>query len=195
MSNIQSVAKYLQLDTQYLIDLMSEDDTGGRDTGQWIGMSVHAVEGQLLYALVRHFKPKHVLEIGMAQGCGTTHILRALAKNGTGKMTSVDIDFEAGSGIPDELRHLHTFILGDSRYVKLPKADFVFEDADHLYEPTLATLTRVLELKPRVLVSHDLLSHQTYGDEFGVMRAWNTLFGDDFIVYDRAFTGIGVKVF
>jgi predicted O-methyltransferase YrrM len=199
MSNATDLlSNLLNVTPQYIADLLNEDTVGGRDTGQWIGMSVHDIEGRILYALVRHFKPRHVLEIGMAQGCGTTHILRALEKNGVGKLTSIDIDPQAGSGIPDELRHLHTFIVGDSRSAEFPKneVDFVFEDGDHSYSVTLETLNRVLkEIAPRVLVSHDLLSHITYGDEFGVFKVWMELFGNEFALFNDAFTGLGVKVF
>lgn len=175
---------------------LEEDHLGGRDTGQWSGMSVHEMEGRVIYALVRHYKPKTVLEIGTADGCGATHILQALEDNGSGKLISLDLVEGSGAGIPQRLRKRWELRIGNSLDAPLPKADFVFEDGAHEYEIALPTTKRILaEVKPKVLVAHDLLSHLTYGGAFGVMRAWDELFATDYSVLDVAFTGLGVKVF
>jgi len=178
------------------IDYLESDHLGGRDTGQWSGMSVHEMEGRIIYALVRAYKPKTVLEIGTADGCGATHILQALEHNGSGKLISLDLAQGSGAGIPEHLRHRWTLQIGNSLDAPLPKADFVFEDGAHEYEICLPTTKRILaEVKPKVLCAHDLLSHLTYGGAFGVGKAWSELFGNEMAVLEVAFTGLGVKVF
>lgn len=178
---------------------MNEDVVGGRDTGHWIGMSVHEAEGKALYALVRHYKPTLCVEIGTAQGCGATHILAALEANGgDGELISYDIDSNAGWGIPSNLKHRHTMVIEDALTAALPKADFVFEDGEHGYDFNMTVLDAILDqCNPKVLVSHDLLSHKYYGDGFAVLRAWQDTFEGytEADVIELAFTGIAVKVF
>lgn len=177
---------------------MQEDTIGGRDTGQWIGMSVHEAEGQALYALVRHFKPTVCVEIGTSEGCGATHILAALEANGgDGELISYDIDSSAGSKIPPHLKHRHTMVIADALTANLPKADFVFEDGEHSYAFTMQALRVVLEqCQPKVLVSHDLLAHKHYNG-FGVSLAWQDTFEgySEHDVIELAFTGMALKVF
>jgi predicted O-methyltransferase YrrM len=192
----QKLANITGGDSATFLQYMSEDNAGGRDTGQWSGMSIHEMEGRIIYALVRHYKPKTVLEIGTADGCGATHILSALEANNKGTLLSLDIDANAGAKIPDRLRHRWTLQVGDSLDAPLTKADFVFEDGAHEYEYCFPTTNRILkEVKPKVLIAHDLLSHKAYGDSFGVMKTWNELFGDNKHIVEVAFTGLGVKVF
>ena len=174
---------------------MDEDVVGGRDTGQWIGMSVHADEGKALYALVRHYKPLLCVEIGTSEGCGATHILAALEANGEGELISYDIDPSAGSKIPLNLAHRHTMVIADALHAELPRADFVFEDGEHSYEFNMTVLDKIMrECQPRVLVSHDLLSHKHYSG-FGVLQAWEHFFGfQESDVVELAFTGLAVHI-
>lgn len=179
------------LDPAQLIAFAAEDNIGGRDTGNWRGNSIFADEGKLLYALVRALKPEMCLEIGTAQGCGATHILAALSKNKYGQLTSIDVDATVGDGIPAELRKRWTFVHEDGLTAALPAADVVFEDGAHDYNFTTAMLRRIQALHPRVIVSHDALSHLAYGDAFQVLHAWQDVFGNVRTVQiDHAFTGL-----
>jgi predicted O-methyltransferase YrrM len=63
--------------------------------------SVYPVEGALLYGLVRGLRPATVVETGTASGISTTYLLAALARNDTGRLVSIDLPFERGTG--DEL--------------------------------------------------------------------------------------------
>lgn len=112
--------------------------------------SVNALEGALLYGLVRVLRPATVVETGTASGISTTYLLAALERNGAGRLTSIDLPFEAGVGlevrpiipgtaidlydsspvpegkesgwaVPDELRGRWELRLGDSRTL-LPDA-------------------------------------------------------------------------
>lgn len=48
------------------------------------------------YALVRALKPEHVVETGTDKGLGTLVFQKALAMNGTGRVTTIDINPTAG---------------------------------------------------------------------------------------------------
>jgi len=43
-----------------------------------------------LYALVRHLRPRHVVEIGVSSGVSSAYLLQALERNGKGTLHSVD---------------------------------------------------------------------------------------------------------
>lgn len=181
-----------------LIAYAAEDSIGGRDrtdNGWWPAMSVHEAEGKVLYALVRALRPKTVVEVGVASGGTTTHLLTALAANGSGHLYSYDIEPLAGAKVPDHLRDRWTFIVGDALAVDLPeRADFIFEDGEHTYEFTRNMLTRLKTLGPRVLVSHDYFSHEVYPG-FGVKQGFDEVLPGAFGVKpDNAFTGLGVWV-
>lgn len=188
---LTEIARAGSLDPAELIAYAAEDTIGGRDTGDWIGMSIFRDEGRVLYALVRALKPESVLEIGTAQGCGTTHILAALAKNKSGHCTSIDIDGNAGYGIPDALKKQWTFVHEDALTASLPDASVVFEDGSHSYNFTTNILRRLTPLHPRVIVAHDMYSHETYGDAFQVLNAWRDVMGVvTGVKIDHAFTGL-----
>lgn len=189
---LTEIARAGDLDPVELIAYAAEDTIGGRDTGDWIGMSIFRDEGRVLYALVRALKPEHVLEIGTAQGCGTTHILAALNKNKAGHCTSIDIDASAGFGIPDALKKRWTFINEDALTAELPDASVVFEDGEHGYSFTAHMLTRIQAMHPRVIVAHDMYSHEAYGEAFQVLNAWRDVMGVvTGVKIDHAFTGLG----
>ena len=107
--------------------------------------SVYPIEGALLYGLVRALRPATVVETGTANGISTTYLLAALARNETGRLVSIDLPFERGTGaellrsivpgasiepenssplppgknpgwaIPDELRERWELRIGDAR--------------------------------------------------------------------------------
>jgi predicted O-methyltransferase YrrM len=107
--------------------------------------SIDAVEGALLYGLVRGSRPAIVVETGTASGISTMYLLAALARNETGRLVSIDLPFERGTGeellrplvrgasiepenssplppgkdpgwaIPDELRERWELRIGDAR--------------------------------------------------------------------------------
>ena len=55
------------------------------------------------YAVVRHVRPAVVVETGIHDGLGSTVLLRALDRNGTGRLISFDIREGVGSLVPDDL--------------------------------------------------------------------------------------------
>ena len=119
-----------------------------------------AFERILIYVLIRHLKPKVVLETGVYYGGNSAFALLALAQNGDGKMVSVDYPdseirhkgdgswrhsmvgdselydptLRPGFMVPLHLRKNWELIEGDSLMV-IPKLnetfDFYIHDSDH----------------------------------------------------------------
>ncbi len=118
----------------------------------------------MLYFLVRLLRPNKVLETGVKFGFSTTFILEALARNGAGKLTSIDqrnmtyrvqdpnqasvcyVDdsipsgFETGCLVPEELRKNWSLVTGRTQEClpcvldKLGTVDLFFRDSEHTYE-------------------------------------------------------------
>lgn len=192
---LTQIAVDANLNADDLIRFAAEDNVGGRDTGHWSGMSTFADEGKVLYALIRALRPEHVVEVGVASGGTSTHILSALHANDFGALWSVDVEANCGLNIPEDLRGRWTFVVGDALTVDLPeRADFIFEDGEHSYAFTFNILTRLKALNPRILLSHDYYTHLTYGDAFQVQRAFADVLGDKGVLIDGAFTGLGYWV-
>jgi len=104
-----------------------------------------------LYAVVRVFRPRVVVETGVASGMSSSHILRALAVNGRGELYSIDLpNVQQGSTlprgrrtgwlVPPALRCRWRLQLGDSRkllpelFPRLGGVDLFLHDSDHSYE-------------------------------------------------------------
>jgi predicted O-methyltransferase YrrM len=121
-----------------------------------------ALKEIVLYLLVRRYRPKALVETGVAQGISSTFILRALADNGEGRLISIDLpnynpegfryadakgtidhtyvkkDLGVGWIVPKPLRERWDLRLGASS-AELPKLgdaklDFFFHDSEHSYE-------------------------------------------------------------
>jgi len=108
---------------------------------------INPAAGALLYALVRGVRPEVIVETGTASGISSTYILAALARNGAGRLVSIDLPFvqtggeellspvvpgsaidandssplppgkEPGWAIPLDLRDRWELHLGDARYL------------------------------------------------------------------------------
>ena len=207
---LRELATALNLDADHLVIYATEDNIGGRDTLQgryalpgavtdFSGMSVFAAEGKILYALVRALKPDTVVEIGVDAGCSSYHILAAMETNQRGHLHSVDIATEGiGREVPERLRHRWTLQTGvDGLTASLPgNADICFEDANHLYQPTVDTLTRLKSLNPRLMLSHDAVTHLTYGEGgFQVLPAFRDVLGTDrYVLPDGSIAGLAYWV-
>lgn len=105
----------------------------------------------LLYALVRKFRPKRVIETGVAQGVSSYCILAALHRNGNGgRLVSIDLPNydatyvgsikEAGWLVPDKFRGDWDILIGRSSEI-LPRVagqiDLFYHDSLHNYETML----------------------------------------------------------
>jgi hypothetical protein len=113
------------------------------------------------WCLVRHLKPGHVVETGVARGFTTQMILEALQRNGTGHLYSIDfppplrtdLHDQIGVAVRGDLRHRWSYIKGSSRR--------------HL--PRLLS-----ELRQIDLFIHDS-AHSEYNTKFELVRAWSAL--------------------
>lgn len=192
---LRQIAAAAGLNADELVGYANEDAVGGRDTGAWAGMSTFEAEGQVLYALIRALKPTQVVEVGVDSGGTSTHILTALDRNDDGQLYSVDINPEVGAKVPAGLRNRWTLRIEDALTVDLPdRADVIFEDGSHELVFTREILTRLKALNPRVILSHDYYTHETYGG-FYVKEAFDAVLPGGFgVKIDGAFTGLGVWV-
>jgi len=178
-SVLRSLAPQLDLDANELIAYAEEDDIGGWDFGKgdWEIGSIFGDEGQILYALIRALRPETVVEVGVAYGCSSKHILTALTKNRKGKLISVDPEPMADESRFTEAQLKRWEIIEESIFkATLPKsADVVFEDGTHKLDFTIPALKRLMKLSPRILLSHDL-EHYIVGED--MRKAWDDVIGD-----------------
>jgi hypothetical protein len=179
------ICPQLGLDVDDCLAYADEDVIGGFNMDvnerRWPTGSLWEVEGKVLYALVRAMKPRNVLEIGTWVGCSATHILEALAVNGKGKLTSIDVNGGAGSQIPLSLRKKWSLLEGQAQDVisnnALPHVDLVYEDGPHDLAGTQAILEAVRDnLTPKLVISHDGM-HFLVGNE--IRTAYYNTFGEN----------------
>lgn len=133
---ITKLANDYQLDEKELLAYVAEDTIGGhhevKALSKWPVGSMWEVEAQVIYALIRAVKPNHVLEFGRNAGCSTTHIVAALHKNGSGRLTSVDIGDKIK--LSSKYRVIVNQVEADLyayKWPSRPKVDFVVEDLLH----------------------------------------------------------------
>jgi hypothetical protein len=105
----------------------------------------------LLYHIIRWFKPRIVVETGVANGVTSTFILSAMDANNEGKLYSIDwpgdkdVTFipkgkKTGWMVPDSLRTRWTLEIGRSEDKLVPileglrEMDIFLHDSDHSYE-------------------------------------------------------------
>lgn len=159
--NITEIEKYL-----------SESKYSGYPTEP--GGSVWEQEGKSIFALIRHFKPKRILEIGNFKGVSSNHILQAVELNGFGEVTLVDIrevlDYEKihntkfNRVIDDSLK----FVDKEIDY------DFIVLDGCHEYEHVKKELKSIYKNnKPNTyyIWAHDYFVPQR--TDVDVKRAWD----------------------
>jgi predicted O-methyltransferase YrrM len=126
---------------------------------------------RIVWCAARHLRPERVIETGVARGITSRMILRALERNGSGRLWSIDLPFlrtswydETAAAVPDSLRSRWTYVRGSSRrrlpglLAELGPLDLFVHDSAH----TEANMrfefqTAWSALRPGgVLVSHDV---------------------------------------
>jgi len=128
-------------------------------------------EKMLLYALVRHTRPHHVVEIGVSRGHSLCWIAQALRDNGFGKVTGIDnwtMQHGGGAGGPHpvqarlkelKLTNVANIVTSDSKawLAKAPNnsAEIVWVDGAHDYESALADIHGALRVASALVLVHD----------------------------------------
>lgn len=153
-----TLAAHLQIDSDQLLAYMREGEAlpiGGYHyydsenhsqvaypidgLNHWPSGSIFAVEGVVLYALIRYFKFERIAELGGFWGCSATWMAAATrANDGRGGVFSVDsgaLGAQHGAMIPDDLWGFRALIASDGENWLNDQPDqslhLVFEDADH----------------------------------------------------------------
>lgn len=158
-----------------------------------------------LYAIVRHIRPRIVVETGVGElGLSTAFILKGLEQNGLGHLYSIDPDrffsvygFHVGQAIPTGLMRRHSLIVGTSRAVlpavihDVENVDFFFHDGGHTYSNMLDEFRVVWPaLNCTGVLAADDVTHSALDD---LMR---DVSGDAvFTNYDRSTFAVARKAF
>lgn len=135
------------------------------------------------YALVRHFRPRRVVETGVHHSLGALVLCAALRKNEQdghgGSYLGTDIDPEAGSMLTGPYSELGEIRFGDSLETLVKQTepiDFFINDSDHSHEYEKEEYQAIEKLlSPRALV----LGDNSHGSES--LREWSRICGRPFV--------------
>jgi predicted O-methyltransferase YrrM len=86
------------------------------------------------YAFVRALRPTHVVETGTDKGLGSCVLAAALLRNGSGRLTTIDLNPEAGYLIRGPYQEVATMRIGDSLAVLRDlgrPVELFLHDSDH----------------------------------------------------------------
>lgn len=97
------------LNEQVIRETLRADRRGLADT------QVHVGRRAGWYALVRALKPQHVVETGTDKGLGTLVLAAGILRNGEGRLTTIDVNPDAG------------YLLGRGKYADV--TDIVYRDS------------------------------------------------------------------
>jgi len=158
---LTAIGLYLEIEPKLLIDYAEEDQLGGYHHDikeRTFPHGIWGVEGQIIYALIRATRPRHILEIGNCWKNSTLHIGDAVLANGKGKVTTFDL--EVLLQVPEEYQSFMKSQREDLRnfnYRTRPLLDFVFEDSFHTEELVSHVWKEFAEhaRKGAIIVSHD----------------------------------------
>ncbi len=148
------------------------------------GGSVWESEGKSIYTLIRIIKPKKILEIGNFLGRSSNHILQAVANNGFGEVTLLDIEERLEYG----RLHNQPFnrVLDDSLLFLSNELDYdlIVQDGNHTYDHVKKEIGLILKnnINPNYYIwAHDYYM-RTHAD-CGVWLAWDEM-KDKFDMFD-----------
>lgn len=95
-----------------------------------------------LFSLVRHTRPKCVIETGVANGLSTFVIVQAMIANGMGKLYSIDVSHDVGPRLTEEELEHWTLLVLDGKPSKsslnltishLPPFEIFIHDSKHTF--------------------------------------------------------------
>jgi hypothetical protein len=133
------------------------------------------------WCIVRHLRPSHVVETGVARGFTTQMILEALERNASGHLSSIDLPpplrpdlhGQIGAAVRTDLRHRWSYIKGSSRrhlprlLSELGQIDLFIHDSAHTESNTYFELSRAWSrVRPGGLVMADDIDYSIAFDRF-----------------------------
>lgn len=98
------------------------------------------------YALVRALRPEHIVETGTDKGLGSVVLAAALLRNGRGRLTTIDVNPEAGYLIRGDYAKVTKLRIGDSvaaLAALTERVDLFLHDSLHTLEHELAEYSAV----------------------------------------------------
>lgn len=110
------------------------------------------------YALIRATEPEHVVETGTHLGLGSCIIAAALLRNGHGRLTTIDVDADAGYLITEPWASVVDAKIGSSvaELASLPDIDMFLHDSLHTYDYETSELAAAEpNLRPGAIVMSD----------------------------------------
>lgn len=149
-----------------------------------------AALGRVLWCLVRHLKPKQVVETGVGHGFTSRFILEALIRNGAGQLHSIDrppfdprLRERIGIAVPPLRRDRWSLIAGSSRRClpqllsQLGFVDLFVHDSLHTGRNVRFELDRIWPLLAPggAVVIDDIDSNAGYGSFLKTISGYRTL--------------------
>jgi len=140
--------------------------------------SVPEKTGQLLFRMVRHYKPANVLELGTALGISTLYLAlanadaRIITLEGCAGIAELAKENYNRFGLDNIEQHLGSFESTLKPALdSLPAVDFAFIDGNHRYEPTIRYFEAILSKiqNDSIIVFDDIYWSRE------MMRAWKQI--------------------
>lgn len=140
--------------------------------------SVNRRTGELLYGLVKHFKPRKIIEMGTSLGISTLYIAKAAPKAEIITMEGCAAKVDVAKSNFSRLEALNIKVTTgrfdtqlNNVLLLLESIDFAFIDGHHRYKPTLAYFQKILQHSHEntVIVLDDI--HWSKGME----KAWSEI--------------------
>ncbi|MFL6153809.1 MAG: class I SAM-dependent methyltransferase, partial [Ornithinibacter sp.] len=127
------------------------------------------------YALVRSLRPEHIVETGTDKGLGSVVLAAALLRNGTGRLTTLDVNEESGYLVTGRYGAVVDRVVGDSVHElsgMTDKVDLFLHDSLHTFEYETAEFGAVEPLlRPGAVVlsdnAHDSDALSTWAEATG----------------------------
>ena len=133
-----------------------------------LNFGLETKQANFIYKFVRLYKPKQIVETGVANGVSTYFILNAMKKNGVGKLISIDINKNVGGLLAgNEKTDWRLYILNKKsskkslvktlNEIKNRNVSIFLHDSNHSYNWQLFEYENALKiLKPKIIMSDDI---------------------------------------
>lgn len=188
--------EFLSICTQYKSEYEAFPRTKPDKLGFWTANPAFgSIDAEILYCMVRHFRPNRVIEIG--SGYSTFVTAAALKKNGTGELTCIepypDAERLDASGVHLIQQRVQDVPL--DIFTALERNDILFIDSSHVVccgsDVQFEFFEIIPRLKPGVIVHfHDIFLPDEYPRSW-IMKThhfWNEQYIlQAFLMYNRLF--------